>query len=171
MNPFVGIKQVDSSEDLRKLLDKFAKKPTYYFLRWQDRVSGIVEELKEFPSPEGQMFNCDRELRWKQQGQGYSVLLLSITGKDSAFTSIDEERDKKKEQDKKIEWKVEQRPAYIYRPDETRFPQKFIVPDALNPIIKDEKNNPNKVKIAQRYFIDRETSTVHFIALTVEISP
>ncbi|MBD2182393.1 hypothetical protein H6S82_10335 [Planktothrix sp. FACHB-1355] len=165
MNPFVGVKQVNSSDDLRKLLDKFAKKPTYYFLRWQDRVSGIVEDLKDFPSPEGQMFNGDRELRWKQQGQGYSVLLLSITDRDSSFNSIDEERDKK------IEWQVEQRPAYIYRPDETRFPQKFIVPDALNPIIKDEKNNPNKVKLAQRYFIDRETSTVHFIALIVEISP
>jgi len=50
--------------------------PSYYTVGFLG-VSGIVDQLpQEFPSPEGQMFNADWELRWKQQGKGYEVLLL-----------------------------------------------------------------------------------------------
>ncbi|GGA44723.1 hypothetical protein CYANOKiyG1_63520 [Okeania sp. KiyG1] len=40
---------------------------------------------------------------------------------------------------------------------ETRFPRKFKV----------ERDNYN-IDIAQRYFIDAQTATVHFVALTIE---
>lgn len=142
MNPFVGVsEQLLTVDELRKLLEKPLNQQNYYFLRWTHKVSGIVERLPaEFPSPEGQMFNCDRELRWKQQGQHFSVLLLSTTGSEPGFKGIGQK------------WETQQRDAHIYSATETRFPKGL---------------SSTKVDVAQRYFMDADTATVHFVALTV----
>jgi hypothetical protein len=142
MNPFVGVsEQLLTVEQLRGLLQTSSNQHSYYFLRWPHKVSGIKEQLPdEFPSPEGQMFNCDRELRWKQQGQHFSVLLLSTTGSQSGFKSIGQK------------WKIQQRDAHIYPATETRFPKGL---------------SSTKIDVAQRYFMDADTATVHFVALTV----
>lgn len=141
MNPFVGVsEQLLTVEQLRDLLEKSSNQ-CYYFLRWSYKVSGIIEQLpNEFPSPEGQMFNYDRELRWKQQGQHFSVLLLSTTGSEPGFKPIGQK------------WETQQREAHIYPATETRFPKGL---------------SSTKVDVAQRYFMDADTATVHFVALTV----
>jgi hypothetical protein len=142
MNSFVGVsEQLLTVDELRKLLEKPLNQQNYYFLRWTHKVSGIVEQLPaEFPSPEGQMFNCDRELRWKQQGQHFSVLLLSTTGSEPGFKPIGQQ------------WETQHRDAHIYPATETRFPKGL---------------SSTNVDVAQRYFMDADTATVHFVALTV----
>lgn len=145
---FVGVKEVDSPDALRKLLDQLADGSghDFYFLRWPHQVSGFQKNLPhEFPSPEGQMFNHDRELRWKQHSKGFSVLMLSIGNAEQAmqlgFSPIGQQ------------WRTQKKHAHVYPGTETRFPQ----------VIK-----AGQVDIAQRYFIDQQTSTVHFVALTVK---
>ncbi|GET41928.1 hypothetical protein [Microseira wollei] len=160
MSVFVGVsEQLLTEEELKQLLQSTSNQPNYYFLRLPHKVSGILEEFpKEFPSPEGQMFNSDRELRWKQQKPGlYNVLILSNNGETAGFTAIDGD------------WKTQQRAAYGYRTDETRFPRSLIFPESIDPRISGDKTKTNKPKLAQRYFIDADTSTVHFVALTVEM--
>jgi len=143
MNPFVGVKKVSSADELKQLLDSFPSPHNYYFLRWHHKVSGIQKKLEEFPCPEGQMFNPELELRWKQKGQNFDVLLLSTTepNAEHSFKKVGEE------------WVTQQRQAHIYPSTETRFPKGF---------------NSTDIKIAQRYFFDKQTSTVHFVALTVQ---
>ncbi|MCD8487754.1 MAG: hypothetical protein LRZ84_13735 [Desertifilum sp.] len=142
MNSFVGTQNVDSSEALCKLLSRYKTEDSRYFLRWAHDVSGFIQELpSNFPSPEGQMFSRDRELRWKQQGNGYSVLLLSTLGTEPNFSPVGQH------------WKTQDRSAYVHSTTETRFPKGI---SAL------------KGGIGQRYFMDAQTSTVHFVALTVQ---
>ncbi|OCR00139.1 hypothetical protein BCD67_20900 [Oscillatoriales cyanobacterium USR001] len=142
---FVGIKQLSSASDLRALLAQKADQNSYYFLRWFHKVNGIVKDLPpEFPSPEGQMFNPECELRWKQNKNGYEVLLLSQADLDLDldFTPVGKS------------WETQLRDAEVYSNPETRFPNPF-------------KNEcPD---IAQRYFIDKQTCNVHFVALTVNL--
>lgn len=142
MNAFVGVKKVSSADELKHLLEN-SSDPNYYFLQWPHKVSGIVEKLSEFPSPEGQMFNSQFELRWKQRGSEYEVLILSTENPDSALGDFQAIGNK---------WKIIDRNAHLYTKHETRFPHQFIYP---------------KINIAQRYFMDAETATVHFVALTV----
>ena len=141
MNPFVGVRQVSSAGELRQLLDN-PSESSYYFLRWHHKVSGILTQLADFPSPEGQMFNSKIELRWKQEGAGYEVLLLSTVEPDPAlgFEAVGSS------------WEIIDRHAQLYKSTETRFPQGFA---------------HQNVKVAQRYFMDAQTATVHFVALTV----
>lgn len=147
MSAFVGISQkLLSADELQNLISKLANDSSYYFLRWANRVSGVVKEKDpdSFPSPEGQMFNTDLELRWKQKRQAlYEVLLLSSINDDYPdFEPLTQE------------WETEDRDAYFYPKTETRFPKGFIYPKELN--------------IAQRYFRDKKTATVHFVALTIK---
>lgn len=139
MNPFVGVKEVSSVDELKKLIEARSLK-SFYFFKWPHKVSEITNKFDEFPSPEGQMFNHEVELRWKQKGQGFSILLLSVAGLEPEFTPVGKS------------WQIQDRNAHIHRSNETRFPK---------PI---KSNLPN---IAQRYFIDAETSIVHFVALTL----
>ncbi|WP_413167620.1 hypothetical protein ACL6C3_13175 [Capilliphycus salinus ALCB114379] len=144
---FVGSKKIDSVDELKELLTQNANSSSYYFLRWVDKVSGIKELRSNFeqnPSPEGQMFNSKLELRWKRKGSGFEVLLL--TEGDSLLEFKPLEKD--------CEWETEVRKACLYQQTETRFPNRFHYPDNL--------------KIAQRYFKNKATSTVHFIALTIQ---
>ncbi|WP_193196855.1 hypothetical protein [Nostoc sp. MG11] len=146
MNPFVGVStELLSVPRLLDLIAKLAPEPSYYFLRWTHKVSNDWE-LKptenNFPMIEGQMFNQKCELRWKQKRKdSYEVLLLSIVGEDSDFTKVGED------------WQTQDRDAHLYSSTETRFPKGF---------------PSKKLDIAQRYFIDKKTATVHFVALTIE---
>lgn len=130
-----------SAIELKSLLDNLAaKESSYYFLRWFHQVSGFISELPEnFAAPEGQMFNKTLELRWKQVGENFEVLLLSTTGSQPGFMPIGDA------------WGVEQKKAIVYPQTETRFPQR----------IKD-----GGVNIFQRYFFNPHTATIHFVALT-----
>lgn len=177
MKPFVGVSKAESFSDLLKLIKEFANESSYYFLRWTHKISGIIKELESEADLEqmieGQMFNYHCELRWKKKAKGsYEVLLLTIAGNNHSLDPVKKATEKKPEP-----WRIEpndqQRfpsyayPAYGYRPDETRFPKKLIYPDDLDIRIKDD--NQKLPKLAQRYFIDNETSTVQFVALTVEV--
>ncbi|MBW4614411.1 MAG: hypothetical protein KME21_14295 [Desmonostoc vinosum HA7617-LM4] len=169
MKPFVGVgKELFSRLKLQSLITKLAIEPSYYFLRWTHKVSGIREEQPteiDFPMMEGQMFNHKYELRWKLQHNNlYDVLLLSIAGDYSDFTPVGHS------------WKIEPNnqekfpyyayPAYGYPRNEVRFPKEFIYSKTLN--VRIEENDKSKPVLAQRYFIDGETSAVQFVALTLE---
>lgn len=145
MKPFVGYQENPLSvSDLLELIDKLKTENTYYFLRWTNKVSGIIKQIPDkFPMLEGQMFNDEFELRWKyKQNNAYEVLLLT-TGKNyHDFQELGKN------------WQIEERNAHFYPVTETRFPKGFNYPDNLN--------------IKQRYFQDKTTATVHFVALTLE---
>ncbi|MDD1428034.1 hypothetical protein MEO94_27005 [Dolichospermum sp. ST_sed9] len=147
MKPFVGYQEKPLSvSDLLELIGKLKIENTYYFLRWTHRVSGIIKEKltdDQFPMLEGQIFNDQCELRWKHKKQNtYEVLFLSINGQNSEFEPLGKD------------WQIEERNAHFYQKTETRFPKGFDYPEDLN--------------IKQRYFQDKTTATVHFVALTVE---
>ncbi|NJK51725.1 MAG: hypothetical protein HC936_01175 [Leptolyngbyaceae cyanobacterium SU_3_3] len=153
MSGYVGYQQVDATR-LKELADHLSLGTTYYFLRWAHQVSGIVGSLpSEFPSPEGQLFNKKLELRWKRKGEEYSILLLSKNAPDQEmrFQSIDGR------------WKIHDRNAYCYDSDETKFPKGFRYLNAGG-----QPLDPKTIGIGQRYFIDTQTSIVHFIALTLK---
>ncbi|MBE9040989.1 hypothetical protein IQ235_09370 [Oscillatoriales cyanobacterium LEGE 11467] len=142
MPGFVGIKKSVSTEELQILLEQWKKPNSYYCLRWHHQASDIVKTLKEaFPSPEGRMFDAERELRWKQLTQStFSLLLLSENEDITQFEPLIGS------------WEYEDR-ASISDPDiKIRLPQKMTIESG---------------EIGQRYFRDRDTGTVHFIALTV----
>jgi hypothetical protein len=188
---FVAVNQQPlSDKELVELLEKFSTPRSYYFLRWKHRVGGFWERRKDeyksleddirdritslnnpspenpptetFPSPEGQLFNSILEIRWKQQKGGYQVLILSSQNQQSIFTYQDKQLFLQLEEKKitfkivKENWEVLEQNTLTHSPTETRFPKNL--PQSVN----DEK-----VNIAQRYFRDKNTATVHFVALTV----
>jgi hypothetical protein len=141
----VGTKTVNSIEELQSILGKFTP-DCCYFGRWAHKVSGLVTDLdRALPSPEGQMFGSECEIRWKQNAGGYEVLLLhcdrSVT--EWGFDPVGNG------------WEVSQTPlaAHLYDSYETRFPQGF--------------TSTAKIKFQQRYFQDAATKTVHFVAITL----
>jgi hypothetical protein len=147
---FVGTRENLSESELRTVLDNYRGGKPYYFLRWTNRVSGIIEDLPDSLSPEGQMFNADLEIRWKQKGAKYDVLLLSEYDNDyPEFDGFDRFPQT---------WQAENRTANFYPKDTTRFPKEFIYP------------NPKDLNIGQRYFKDQDTGIVHFVALTIDKS-
>ena len=145
MKPFVGYQENPLSvSDLLGLIDKLKTENTYYFLRWTNRVSGIIENPSDdFPMLEGQMFNEEFELRWRyKKNNTYEVLFLTTGENHHEFQGLGEN------------WQVEERNAHFHQKTETRFPKDFKYPGNLN--------------IKQRYFQDKTTATVHFVALTLE---
>ncbi|MBW4687562.1 MAG: hypothetical protein KME40_21225 [Komarekiella atlantica HA4396-MV6] len=147
MNPFVGVsKKLLSVCELLELIAiaKLTTEPSYYFLRWTHEVSKcweIAPSENNFPMIEGQMFNRECELRWKQKRKdSYEVLLLSVAGEYPDFLKVGEE------------WQTQDRDAHLYSSTETRFPKGF---------------PSKKLDISQRYFIDKKTAKTHFVALTV----
>jgi hypothetical protein len=161
MKGFVGSKQVSSADELKNLLGELSPdRQNYYFVRLPHKVSGICLNLPEkfFPGFEGQMFNEKLELRWKKQGNSYNVLLLSqeIVESDE-FEKIE------------VDWRISDRTAYWYVTSENKqlkqpaqFPKEFLFLDIDGNSIK-----PEDIKIGQRYFQDKITGTVHFVALTI----
>lgn len=129
------IKPTDTTSNLRH----------YYFYRWPHKVSGLIEGVSEtvkINSPEGQIFSQFWELRWKRNGEGFAVLLLSTQRLLKDFEKLGED------------WYWCDRPAKLYPKTETRFPKGFIYPEGLD--------------ISQRYFIEKDTASVRFIALTLK---
>lgn len=146
MKPFVGFSEKDLSvKVLLEIIEPLLSPSSYYFLRWTDRVSGIIQEkptAEDFPMLEGQMFNYEYELRWKYKHQShYELLLLSTKGEHPSFTPLGKT------------WVIEEHNAHIYSATETRFPKDF---------------HTTNVDVAQRYFRDKKTATVHFVALTTK---
>jgi len=163
---FVGIKKVSSADELKELLNIFSQQSqetqqqSYYFLRWVDKVSGIIVNLPEdFSNSEGQFFNAELELRWKLESKGYSVLLLRANNHN-----IDTELGFEKLEG---EWKVsEKQNAHFYGTHEnspTRFPKEFIYKNQQQENIK-----PKNIPLAQINFFNKKTATVHFVALTLK---
>ena len=157
MKGFVGSKQVSSPDELKKLLGELSPdRENYYFVRLPHKVSGICMNLPAyFPGFEGQMFNEKLEVRWKKQGNGYDVLLLSQEIVNSVeFNPIE------------VDWQISDRTAYWYLTSENKppaqFPKEFLFLDTNGKPIK-----PESIKIGQRYFQDKTTGTVHFVALTI----
>jgi len=157
MKGFVASNQVSSSDELASLLGELSKdRQNYYFVRLPHKVSGICLKLPEdFPGFEGQMFNEKLELRWKKQGNSYDVLLLSKEAVNLAeFNPIE------------VDWQISDRTAYWYVTSENKppaqFPKEFLFLDIDGNSIK-----PEDIKIGQRYFQDKTTGTVHFVALTI----
>lgn len=145
-------KQSVGLEELKKLLEELKQQNNYYFLRSPNAVSGITMKLpEEFPTVEGQMFNANCELRWKKQKSGYDVLILSNSSKPDLPGF-----------DKSTNWETSDFKAYFYE-NETKFPKDFIYRNSNS-----EKINPEQININQRYFRDKDTATVHFIALTLK---
>lgn len=90
MSAFVGSRTV-TTEELGTLIRHPARSlpSSYYFLRWFHKVSGIQRALtNDFPSPEGQLFNAELELRWKRDDRNYEVLLLSKTDPGLGFSPL-----------------------------------------------------------------------------------
>lgn len=138
---FVGTCIVPSQAELAYLLKDHVGDKGWYFLRWAHKVSGFESGLPTaFDCIEGQVFTGNRELRWKPQGQGFDVLLLSTTQiKDFEPLQGD--------------WMTQDWNAHVYPPTETRLPRRIA---------------HNGVNVGQRYFIDRTTWTVHFVALVAK---
>ncbi|NJS12564.1 MAG: hypothetical protein HC789_20395 [Microcoleus sp. CSU_2_2] len=150
---FVGVRSRLSPDDVKKLLEQLATEESYYFVRSPHAVSGICRKLPDEFSLgfEGQMFNGDRELRWKKQGSVYEALILSMVEADlEGFEPIGEN------------WEYCDRAAYFHDINEPKFPKTFIYKGE-----KDEKIDSKNISIGQRYFQDKRTATIHFVALTV----
>ena len=146
MNAFVSTIDHTSEQDLVRIIKDLTSEtdPPCYFLRWPHKVSGFqTQQPTGFPGPEGQMFDHRQELRWKQQGSAnYSILLLSL---DQPLI--------KRFNPLEGRWKAQDRKAHVYPTEVTRFPRQI---------------HHGNVNIAQRYFVDDSTATVHFVALTLE---
>ena len=150
---FVYVRSRLSEDDVKKLLKQPETEKSYYFVRSPHAVSGICMKLPDefFPGLEGQMFDADRELRWKKQGSTYEALLLSRVAADlEGFEAIGEN------------WEWCDRTAYFHTLDEPKFPKSFIYKGE-----NDEKLDYKNISIGQRYFQDKRTATVHFVALTI----
>lgn len=168
--PFVGTRNnISSVEELKEFLADIKQEQDYYFVRSPHKVSGIKSELQEEidSSTEGQIFNSQWEVRWKRKEAKYELLLLSTVAPKPnwKFEPIDQNG-------KDINWKTEDRYALLYeanekiseleiRSKETRFPKGFEHNFAIN------KNDPDKPRIGQRYFLNKQTATVNFVALTI----
>jgi len=152
MKGYVYSKQIVSQDELKMLFEKLSNQQSYYFMRSPHAVSGICMTLpEEFFTAEGQMFNADCELRWKKQKSGYDVLLLSRV-----------EVDVDGMQPVPNNWEICDFNAYFYK-NETKFPNGFTFKGLNN-----EDIEPEKIHIGQRYFKNKDTATVHFVALTVK---
>ncbi|MHC5860020.1 hypothetical protein [Nostoc sp.] len=187
---FVGVNQQPlSAQELIKLLERLSTPPSYYFLRWAHRVGGfwllgsedseyssleadIRDRLQQnpinlqpnpvknstpkqpdetFPSPQGQLFNSILEVRWQQKQGKYQVLLLSSQDEAPIFKLQNKEDNFRPI---KGNWEILEQNALLHSPTETRFPKGL--------------NSEDKKNIAQRYFRNKDTATVHFVALTIK---
>jgi hypothetical protein len=140
---FVNVQGMALDElSLKQLIERCIVGRTWYCLRWPHDITFVAGLPDDFSCTEGQVFNSDRELRWKRQNGEYVVLLLSKTEvDDQALQPLDE----------KQTWLIRDLNAHFYSSTETRFPQGVSYPDELD--------------MGQRYFIDRETGIVQFVAL------
>lgn len=148
MSAFVGTKEHLELTQLQELIKSLFPEPAYFCERKPDKIEPFKLGFLQDFAPEGQIFNQQRELRWKKTKKGFNVLLLSLDEPQTQTL-------------KKLEnnWKTEDQNVHIYGLNETRFPRGV---HALSAEI-DNNNFP----LGQRYFQDADTSTIHFIALTL----
>ncbi|WP_353930218.1 hypothetical protein WJM97_18255 [Okeanomitos corallinicola TIOX110] len=140
-------------ENLKTLITYVSQSPSYYFLRYSHCVSGICQKSPDkIEEIEGQVFNSICEMRWKKIKSGYEVLVLSK--QELNLENFEQLTGK---------WKICDRNAVWYNPEEPRFPKGFIFKDE-----NDESLNPKDIEIKQRYFQNADTATIHFVALTVK---
>lgn len=148
---FVGKRSIGSSNELKKLLETLPAPSRCYFLRWVHKISGLVEQIPNDLSPEGEMFTPDFELRWKQTRQGYEVLLLHSSEPDPnwKFKSVGKDWITSEPLDTHLH------PNGLQDADrqDTRYPKQFVY--------------PNHLRLKQRYFQNQQTGTVHFVSLTL----
>jgi hypothetical protein len=143
---YVAFGIIASQGDLEQIIRQYAGEQAGYFLRWSNRVSGIVKSLPDgFEQAEGQVFNALMELRWKPRGgQGYDVLLLSQaeTIVDERLTPIPGE------------WESQVQKVLMHDRRNPQYPQPFLY-------------EVESKHIRQCYFRDANTGIVHFVALVL----
>jgi hypothetical protein len=137
--------EVWSGATLNELKAQLENHHFCYFLRWPHDVSGIIDhaelERKDLSqTPEGQAFNYAAELRWKRNGDRFDLLWLGTQTPASDFQELPGE------------WVYEDHQAVVYKKTETRLPKAVKLPH---------------IHIGQRYFRDRQTAIIHFIALRI----
>lgn len=158
---YVGASVRPLSETTLRQLTQQPNSYYFYFLCWPHTTSGIITELPRELSPEGRMFNAERELRWQRKGKGesavYDILALSRTDdwpdKHQSLESLSGN------------WRCSDRPAALFPKTETRFSGRIRYPGVTE--IGEDKF---KIEFGQRYFFDANTSTVHFVALTADLT-
>lgn len=133
---FVGTAMLSATE-LQDFLETWSE--CHWFQRWPHCVRWEAPDWEAL-SPIGQVFNRDRELRWKQRGDRFDVLLLSRIALPPEFEAIGQG------------WRYRDRSAHFYPKTDTRLPRSLSYPD---------------INIAQRYFMDAQTAVVQFVALTL----
>ncbi|WP_448600115.1 hypothetical protein [Thermoleptolyngbya sp.] len=154
---FVGTRSLETAEQLKSLLQELPARSRCYFLRWVHKVSGFNDSLPvDFPSPKGEMVTPDFEVRWQQTQHGYDLLLLAQHQPTSeyGFQALN----------KDYCW-VTSEPLPVHlspngtlqeteeKRQDTRFPRPLIYPAGL--------------KLQQRYFQNKHTGTIHFVALNL----
>jgi hypothetical protein len=155
MTAFVGTRSIETSEQLKSLLQDLPAPSRCYFLRWVHKVSGFSDSLPEdFPSPKGEMLTPDFEVRWQQTRQGYDLLLLAHLepALNHGFQAFNKDWITSEPLSVHLSPKGKSQDTEEKRQD-TRFPKPLVYPDNL--------------KLEQRYFQDKQTGTVHFVALTL----
>ena len=144
---YVGYADISAKDNnsLRQLIEQYSKPGDFFFLRSLHRVSGIITELPDQLSPEGQLFNARFELRWKKRRQGYELLWLGQQAPTNTedFTKIERQ------------WETKDHDALLHARKTPQYPNLFYYPSELEKTIQ------------QRYFRDAGTGIVHFVALTV----
>lgn len=140
---FVSIQRTSLDQSsLDQLIRRCITGNAWQCLQWPDKTTFSAGLPSEFSGQEGQVFTQDRELRWKRQGSSYKVLLLSKTEiNDPALKPLAE----------KQQWLIRDLNTNFHSRTETRLPWGVTYPKDLD--------------IGQRYFIDRETGIVQFVAL------
>ncbi|MCM1984015.1 hypothetical protein [Lyngbya confervoides] len=139
MNPFVGVKTVESLKELKDVLEDFYKSDSYWFLKWPHEVSGFIDQSLENLklSHDGQLIHADHEIRWQRKNSHYSLLLLASDYGKQDFKSLEGN------------WKIREVSGMVYEP----------------PIPKFATLKPSPIQVRQRYFIDARTETIRFVAL------
>lgn len=152
---FVGTRSVETPDQLKSLLQDLPATSRCYFLRWVHKVSGFSYSLpEEFPSPRGEMLTPDFEVRWQRTRQGYDLLLLAHHEPTSehGFQALNTDFAWITSEPLSAHLSPKGKPQETAeRRQDTRFPQPLIYPDDL--------------KLQQRYFCNKSTGTVHFVAL------
>ena len=160
MTAFVGTLSVKTSDQLKSLLQDLPATSRCYFLRWVHQVSGFSYSLPEgFPSPRGEMLTPDFEVRWQQTPQGYDLLLLAQDESlsEHGFQALNKNSSWTTSEPLPVHLSPKGKPHdTAEKRQDTRFPKPLIYPDGL--------------KLHQRYFQDKHTETVHFVALTLVAS-
>lgn len=150
--PFVGDNATPlDTTALVTLIKRYVAEPAWHCLRWPHTISlgAGLPSTAALDCPEGQVFNRDRELRWKRRQDTYTVLLLSST--PVLDTDLRALANPAHPQHQPQTWQIRNLNAQFYPATETRLPQGITYPEQLD--------------IGQRYFIDEQTGIVQFVAL------